>query len=181
MEEIWKNIDGYDGYQVSNLGRIRTYNKITHTKAHGFRNWKDRILKQKLQIRKNSRKDYRVDLWKDGKPHTILVARLVAFTFYNEDINNYKLTVNHKDGNSSNNILDNLEIITLTDNIRHAFNNGLMPSKKIKLTNKNNNYSRIYISMAEASKVMNKNHGYISGKIKKGIFENDKFKWEIIN
>ena len=29
MEEIWKDIPDYKGYQVSNLGRVRTYNKIT--------------------------------------------------------------------------------------------------------------------------------------------------------
>lgn len=176
MEEIWKDISNYEGYQVSNLGRVRTHNKITYTKAHGERHWKDRILKYKGKI---YRTGYRVDLWKDGKPHSMLVARLVAFTFYDKDINNHELTVDHVDGNRLNNNLSNLELVSLKENIQRAFNNGLMKSKKIKLINKNNNYDRIFRSMAEASKTMGKSKSYISSKIKKGIFEDDNFKWQI--
>ena len=47
MRETWKNIPNYNGYQVSNLGRVRTNNKITHTDKHGDRHWKNRILKFK--------------------------------------------------------------------------------------------------------------------------------------
>ena len=43
MEEIWKDIPDYAGYQVSNKGRVRTHNKTTFTKIHGVRHWKDRI------------------------------------------------------------------------------------------------------------------------------------------
>ena len=124
-KEIWKDIPNYSGYQVSNLGRVRTYNKTTYTEKHGIRHWKNRILKQKLQQRENKRKDYRVELWNEGKHKTFLVARLVAFTFLNKDINNSKLTINHIDGNSANNNIDNLEIVTLKENIQHAFNNNL--------------------------------------------------------
>lgn len=38
MEE-WKDIPNYDGYQVSNMGRVRTHNKITYTQKHGLRKW----------------------------------------------------------------------------------------------------------------------------------------------
>lgn len=124
MKEVWKDIPNFEGYQVSNLGRVRTHNKITYTKMHGDRHWKDRILKYKGQTYETG---YRVDLWKNGKPNTMLVARLVAFTFYDEDINNHKLTVDHIDGNRFNNKLENLELISLAENIRRAFKNGLHP------------------------------------------------------
>ena len=55
-----------------------------------------------------------------------------------------------------------------------------MPTKKIKLINKNNNYDRTYRSMAEASLVMNKNRSYISQKINKGIYENENFIWKLL-
>ena len=176
MEEIWKDIPNYNGYQVSNLGKVRTHNKITHTKIHGDRHWEDRILKYKGETYKTG---YRVDLWKNGKPQSMLVARLVAFTFYNEDINNHQLTVDHLDGNRFNNCLSNLELVPLKENISRAFSNGLMPCKKIKLTNKNNNYDKVFRSMAEASRVMNRSNSYISSKIKKNIFEDNNFKWEL--
>ena len=178
MEEIWKDIKDYDGYQVSNLGKVRTHNKTTFTKTHGERRWQDRILKYKG---KNYKTGYRVDLWKDGKPHTFLVARLVAFTFFNEDINNHKLTVDHIDGNRLNNNLENLELVSLKENIQRAFNSGLISaSKKIKLINKNNDYDRVFRSMSEASRIMNKNRGYISAKMKKGIYEDDNFIWKVV-
>lgn len=178
MNEIWKDIKDYNGYQVSNLGRVRTYNKITKTKRHGIRHWKNRILHYKSNSCKTG---YRVDLWKNGKPKTFLVARLVAFTFYNENINNHKLTVDHLDGNRFNNNINNLELVSLKENIQRAFKNGLCHTqKKIKLTNKNNNYSRDYRSMVETSRTMNRNHGYISEKVKKGIFEDKNFKWELL-
>ena len=80
-KEIWKDIKDFEGYQVSNLGRVRTHNKITFTKMHGKRYWKDRILLFKPST-DSKRKDnqgtgFRVDLWKDGKEgRSILYADL---------------------------------------------------------------------------------------------------------
>ena len=180
MEEIWKDIPNYVGYQVSNLGRVRTHNKITY-KQGIERHWKDRILKYKC-INKNAYKSgYKVDLWKDGKPHTMLVARLVAFTFYEEDINNHKLTVDHIDGNRLNNRLDNLELVSLAENIRRGFATGLYScQKKIKIINKKTKEENIFGSLSKASQFIEHNNGYLSGKIKKGIYENKCYKWNLL-
>lgn len=178
--EIWADIRNYEGlYQVSNLGRVRTHkDKVTYTERHGYRKWKQRILKYKND---DDRVGYRVDLWKNGKPRTFLVARLVAFTFYSEDYNNRKLTVNHKDGNRMNNQLNNLELLTLEENIYHAFETGLYNScKRIKVTNKYTNEVIQLNSMAKASKYLGHNAGYISGKMKSGINENSVYKWELV-
>lgn len=188
MQEIWKDIPNYNGYQVSNLGNVRTYNKTTFTKKHGIRHWQNRILKFKEKIPKSylkhqgkQGKGYAVDLWKNGKPKTILVARLVAFTFYNKDINDTSLTVDHLDGNRLNNNLSNLEIVSLKENIQRAFKNGIMSNcKKTKIINKNNGYDKTYRSMSEASKAIGKNKSYISLKIKKNIYENENYKWNIL-
>lgn len=181
MKEIWKDIPNYDGYQVSNLGRVRTYNKITYTNKHGKRHWKERILKQKLQVRKNGRKDYKVDLWSNGKPHTLLVARLVAFTFYSQDINNHKLTVNHKNGDSANNDLNNLEIISLSDNIRHSFRTNIHACQiKVKIEDKITGTIIYPSSLIEGSKIIGQNKAYLSAKMKKNIFENERYRWEVL-
>ena len=177
MEE-WKDIKGFDGYQASNLGRIRTHNKVSFTKRHGERHWKDRILKYKGNTYETG---YRVDLWKNGRPKSLLVARLVAFTFYDEDIENKALTVNHIDGNRFNNNISNLELISLKENIQHAFRTGLMPSnKKIRIEDKVTGTIIYAPSLSEGSKLIQQNSHYLSAEIKKNKWQNQRFKWELI-
>ena len=179
--EVWKNIPNFQGYQVSNLGQVRTHNKISYTERHGIRHWKDRILKQRSMLRSNGYKDYKVALWKDGKEYEFLVARLVSFTFYNKDINDRKLTCNHIDGNCENNSIDNLEIISLKDNIRHAFRTGLCKTQiKIKIVDKITGTIIYPSSLNEGNKIINKGHSYLHDKIKRNIFENDKYMWEVL-
>lgn len=165
--EIWKEIKGYEQlYEVSNLGRIRTHeNKTSYSKRHGNRKWKQRIMKYRGY---NPKTGYRVSLWKNRKMKEFLVARLVAFTFFDKNIKNRKLTVNHKDGNRMNNNINNLELISLADNIRHAFNTGLMHTNvHVKLTNTETQEEFSFISMSRASEYMNKCVGYISQHYKK--------------
>lgn len=163
MEEIWKDIPNYEGiYQASNLGRIKTApNKITFTERHGVRHWKCRILKGRGDFYKTGR---RVNLWKNGQHKDWLVARLVAITFLGKPTAEEN-TVNHKNGNRLDNRLENLEWLSIGDNIRHAFDTGLMPYKKVMLYNKD--CELIFRSMAMASKYIGRNKGYVSLCIQK--------------
>lgn len=186
MGEIWKDIKGYSGYQVSNLGRVRTHNKTTYTKRHGERHWKDRILKFKPDYNSKYKgkqgTGYRVDLWKNGKCKGFLVARLVATTFL-EDLINTNMTVNHKDGNRLNNNVENLEWLSLADNIKYGFENGQYIQHKTILFNE---FERIeFRSKSLASKYLGRNTGYVSGCVKenkKAIskYTNKKYNIEII-
>lgn len=169
---MWKDIKGFDGYQVSDDGRVRTHNKVTHTERHGDRRWKDRELACKVGRSKRNRGDKRVDLWKDGKPYGFKVSRLVAFTFLDEDINDLSKTVNHKDGDFNNNRIENLELISLGDNIRHGFENGLYSTAvKVLVTDKKTGVCSEHRSMSMASKYVGRSVGYISNLFKKGIYE----------
>lgn len=162
MEEIWKPIKGFSGYQVSNFGRVRTYDKVTYTAHHGARYWRSRILAQKL------RKDncLRVDLWRDGKPITHYVHKLVAEAFLGEASSD--MTVNHKDGNRQNNHVDNLEWLSRADNIRHGFDNDFYSTQKhCELINVNGE-KYCFQSLSQASKFLHRNTGYISNTLKKG-------------
>lgn len=118
MTETWKDIPGYPGYQISDCGRVRTYNKVTSSARFPHRKWKPRILSQKDHAKDGY---LRIDLWQGKEHHTHLVHRLVAIAFLGD---REGMTVNHKDGNKKNNHLSNLEWMTLRDNIRYGFTNG---------------------------------------------------------
>lgn len=99
--EEWKNIVGYDGlYQISNLGNIRNKNKNLKPALSG--------------------KYLTIPLYKNGKQKTFLIHRLVAEHFLPNI--ECKKTVNHIDGNTTNNNVNNLEWNTYSENIKHSFN-----------------------------------------------------------
>lgn len=166
MEE-WRDIPGYEGiYEASNLGQIRSKaGKTTHSKRHGLRRWKQRILKPKICRNKKGRLDARVELYKDGEHKTLLVARLVAMAW----VDGYKpeLTVNHRDGHTLNNKADNLEWLSRGDNIRQGFEDGLY-SACCQVRLKSGNTITHHDSMADASRSLGRCDGYISNNLKKG-------------
>lgn len=178
---MWKDIPEYDGYQVSDSGEVRTHNKTTHTDVHGIRHWKDRVLKPKARKDGKRGGDDRVDLWRDGKVKTFKVSRLVAFTFYEADINDTNLTVDHLDGDWRNNNLRNLEIVTLKENVHRGFKNGLYGTcKAVDVTTKSDGSTTTYYSLAEASRQINKNPGYLSALINRGLYENNIYSWRLL-
>lgn len=99
IEEVWKDITGYEGYyQVSNLGRVKSIERtILNTKR------KSVILSQA-----HDKDGYCVTtISKEGKAKQYRTHRLVAQAFL-DNPNHYKM-VNHKDENKQNNNVNNLE------------------------------------------------------------------------
>lgn len=155
---MFKDIPGYEGiYEVSDAGVVRTVKgKQTHSVLRGLRTWEQRELKLKTD-----KKGYkRVSLYKDKICKTFLVHRLVAMAFL-EHIPGHDL-INHIDCNPSNNCVENLEWCTSHHNVNHAFDNGLMSSKKVTLIDSNTGEERVFRSMSKASLFLGKNTGYIS-------------------
>ena len=102
--EIWKDIEQYPGYQVSNQGQIRSFKQSKE----------GRILKPKINAGYAG-----VDFRKDGKTYYGLVHRIVLSTF--SPIEGWEtLTVNHIDGNCLNNNLENLEWMTQPENTKYS-------------------------------------------------------------
>lgn len=117
MEEIWKDIEGYEGlYKVSNLGNVLSLN-------FGARNRILSGIQRTLKGARSSSGYYHVQLYKNGTVSTKLIHILVASAFIPNP--NNKLEVNHKDGNKANNAASNLEWATRKENLEHAYNTGL--------------------------------------------------------
>ena len=106
--ENWKDVYGYEGlYQVSDLGNVRTLAHVTNGKPV-----KERIRKQT----KNVRNGYMtIGLSKNGKSSNVYVHRLVATAFV--DNPDGKPTVNHKNEDKTDNRAENLEWMTLPENL----------------------------------------------------------------
>jgi len=122
MEEIWKEIVGYEGhYEVSNLGNVKSlkYGKI-------------RILSKRF----NGDGYLCVMLYLNNKTKHFKVHRLVGVAFVPNPED--KPQINHKDGIRSNNVSSNLEWMTNSENAKHGYdNNGRIhprSGKKLKKT-----------------------------------------------
>ena len=134
MREVWKPLHGYEGlYEISSYGVVKSVRRFNPNSGKNGMWYPERIMKTRLDG-----DGYVVlGLTKNGKMKMCKMHRLVLETFDKES----DLQVNHKDGNKQNNRLDNLEWVTCSENIKHAFRTGLKSENgsknpKSKLTEK---------------------------------------------
>jgi len=109
MEE-WRDIIGFDNYQISNTGRVKNINT------------------NKIKSLVTNKRGYvYISLWEDNKMTNIRLHRLVALNFipYPKEHYDGKYEVNHKDDNKLNNEVSNLEWVTRSQNLLHAGKLGL--------------------------------------------------------
>lgn len=145
-EEVWVDIIDFPGYQVSNTGKIR--------------NIKDfRILGQHL----NSNGYYTVTLTKNFEPYTCLVHRLVAIAFI-PNPNNLPV-VNHKDENTINENVENLEWCDYKYNVNYG-----TAIQRAKDTRKRNSLLK---SAEEARNIILDNHKSNNKRYIKGLDYDD--------
>ena len=108
---MWKTIEGFENYEVSDNGKVRS-------KKTG------RVLKNSV-----APNGYlRVNLRANNQSYTRYVHRLVALNFLKGEGQ-----VNHIDGNKSNNNVKNLEWVSPRENIEHAEKTGLRNGRKKKI------------------------------------------------
>jgi hypothetical protein len=111
MTSEWRSV--FHGlYEVSDIGEVRRA-------VDGVNTHSGRILTPSL-----STCGYiKFKLHRDGKGFNKYAHRLVAEAFIGSI--GEKLQINHKDGNKTNNCVDNLEIVTASENGKHATAMGL--------------------------------------------------------
>ena len=112
QEEIWKDIPGYEGYyQVSNFGRVKSLERTVVT-IEGTQHLRERFMK--TQINKYG---YEVAyLHKYRVRKSFVVHRLIGMAFLGYSSQNRKYALDHIDGNKTNNILQNLRIVSWREN-----------------------------------------------------------------
>ena len=152
-DEIWKDINGFDGYQISSYGRVRCFRDFHGNIVDQYRNLKPLLNKDGY---------FYVDLYKDGKQIHKRIHRLVADAFLGK---NDHLVVNHIDGNKKNNMVENLEWVTSSQNSKLASEAGLYRTRPIKILETGEKFR----SIRECAKAIDAhpsdiNHA-ISGKI----------------
>ena len=149
MEE-WRDIEGYDNYEISTYGRIRSKKLNIIMKTHN-----------------NHRGYEQICLRQNGSRHSCKVHRLVAETFIPNPDNLPQ--VNHIDGDKWNNNIDNLEWCTEQQNIQHAIQNGLMqPINRNKRQVIDTNTGEIYDSICAAAKAIGMSESGLRSRINKG-------------
>lgn len=152
--ESWKEVPNFPRYEASTMGRLKRKQYTDHL----GRTYKEIIVKG----RNSSRIGDRVVLCNQGCKDYIL-ARVIATTFYEYPLDT-KLTVNHIDGNRSNNNIGNLELITREENNRHAHEHGLF-IKKYRMTILRDTQTGkrfLFDSQTQASKFLGKNNSFIA-------------------
>jgi hypothetical protein len=123
--ELWKPIQGFPGYDVSNLGRVRSW---WRRGADGKWNSRGISRTECCIIRFNRQRQGYLDaaLYREnGKRSIQKVHRLVATAFIMNVLN--EPTVNHKNLVKSDNRLDNLEWASMRDQQQHLVALGLKP------------------------------------------------------
>jgi hypothetical protein len=115
---MWKDICGYEGlYKISDSGEVKSLQRhVENGSKNGM------ILKERILSKCECKNGYYYVSLRDGhRRKNFYIHKLVANAFLDE----LGDTVNHKDGNKKNNCVSNLEIVSYSENNKHAYDIGL--------------------------------------------------------
>lgn len=181
MEEIWKEITGFEGlYSVSNLGNIKSHSRKANISNGKFRIMKERILKPQITFN-----GYHAIVLNNGDKHKMFKIHTLVATHFIDNKFNLK-EINHIDGNKLNNHINNIEWCSRSQNVKHSYDSGLRVfNQKMRNALLNANCRKvfctktriIYDSVKDAAKTINVHPSTLSGKLNKKRRNNTTFKY----
>jgi len=117
IKEIWKKIPNFSRYEASNFGKLRSSNYKNSGKT--------KVLKPAL----SSDGYLKTMLLNDqGVYKSWTVHKFITLAFYG--LISKGLEINHIDGVKTNNNIDNLEYVTKSQNVKHAYDMGLATAQR---------------------------------------------------
>ena len=147
MTEIWKSVPGHPNYEVSNMGNVRSLDKIVHRNRGEFFS-KGRVLK--CSVGKNGYKSVSL-----GRGNNFYVHYLVLLAFAGPRADG--MTCSHKDNNRTNNNINNLFYESLSDNIKRQVEHGT------KQEGERNGHARLTADQVQTIRSMpNTGYGFFS-------------------
>ena len=159
--EVWRAVQGTNA-AVSSLGRFRSTTGVVSTPSPSLSGY--------------------VSVKIDGKSHLLHRLRAIAFDLPRAEGQN---TVNHKDGNRSNNVLTNLEFASPSEQARHSFatntkrrSSASKLSKPVRGRRVGETEWVIYPSIMEAARALGMNNGSVSACCKKKLHQTGNFVFE---
>ena len=161
IKEVWKPVCGYEGlYEVSDLGNVRSLPRNTT---------KGKVLKPYI----NTFNGYAyVCLSKDNRRTQKRVHALVMMAFCPVDKKpgyDPMFTIDHVDGNKTNNELSNLEWCTQAENQRRAYKLGLQKTECLKKKVINLDTFEIFDSLGDAARSVGGHKGSAITRVCRGV------------
>ena len=178
MVEIWKDIEGFEGfYQISNLGRVKSLERIIDRPISGKIKYTEKILNVQL----NKKRNYvYIQLYKNGYSRRYIVHRLVAEAFI-PNPNNLP-QVNHKDENSLNNCVDNLEWCTAKYNLTYGTRIERIAKKNyVPVIAYNDHEEFLFSSQTDGAKQLNVLQSNIAHCLKNNRYTCGGYHWKYAN
>lgn len=125
--ETWRRIPGWKHYEASNLGRVRSLDRVTGSGYGSSRTVRGRVLKQTVRRSGKTAAWPAVFLYEDGAGQRFSIGRLIAAAWLGLDLSDRDQLAYHVNGDPFDNCLDNIAVGTAQDVADHKARRDAIP------------------------------------------------------